>query len=562
MSTEAKEYSVFVISDTVADEDHERTGDHHARSLAGKHHLLEALFRACDLHYRDDGMQKACLHAIGHLCYDHEKNRRIAEQLRAVSIVAKSITTHPRKTDVQTAGCYALAMMCHHSELLQHEALEREMPTEADYEKEKQKLMRKTKMKGGAGGSSGGAGGEDIILMGGVITLPPGKFICLDPVINAMASHIRSRDLVLFGIVALNNICGADGQHQMEIIEVEGHVAIRLAMQAHLNDEEIQRLAMHALGTLALHNADAQTAIINCGAVACITKAMAKHNDKPKLLLEGIAAIGELGSISAANQRAIVEGHAADAIIKAAKIFTSTNSDVAEEACRALGNIGRENEWTAEYICTGGAIEIITHAMEEMSETSVGVDIAAAWAIAHLAKHALQNSSLKDPHSQTVVFTGTNSLKLLCSAMRRRPEDEVLQGACSFAVARLARGNHYHQNEIEMSGMTKLLLRAFQEHPNHKQVQNWSRIALALCRVDVERFETRIEAMSRQRVPAKKKVSLCELAQYARRLKVNDSQVGYFLPVWNEGQDSKDGAEERAGSGAADGMGTGGGGKK
>ena len=100
-----------------------------------------------------------------------------------------------------------------------------------------------------------------------------------------------------------------------------------------------------------------------------------------------------------------------------------------------------------------------------------------------------------------------------------------------------------------MQRMSKLLLRAFQEHPNNEQVQNWSRVALALCRVDVERFETRIEAMSRRRVPAKKKVSLGELARNARRLKVNDSQIGYFLPVWNEGQDSKNGAEERAGSG-------------
>jgi hypothetical protein len=532
---ENKDYSIYAISDTMNDES-TRTGDHHARSLAGKHHLLEALFRACDRHVREDEMIGKCLHAIGHLCYDHEQNRKIAEQLHAISTVAKSISNHPRKVRVQTAGLYALAMMCHHSELMQTEALEREMPTPEDYEKEKQRLMRQTRMKGAAGGDSG----EDIILMGGVITLPPGKYICLGPIVDAIASHIRDRDICLYGIVALNNICGADGRHQMNIIEVEGHVVIRLAMQAHLADEEIQRLAMHALGTMAQHNANAQTAIIECGALPCITKAMAKHNQKPKLLVEGIAAISELGSIRASNQLAVVEGHAADAIIKTAKVFAATDSDIAEEACRALGNIGRENPRTAEYISSAGAIEIVTHSMREMGEEHVGVDIAAAWAIGHLSEHALQNSSLQDHGNGSIVFTGTGSLKLLCAAMRRRPEDAVLQGACCFAVAKLARRNHYHQNEIEMCGMTKLLQKAFLEHPDNEPIQNWARVALALCRISVESPERTVEAYNRSRVPPTKLASLRELSKYARR-----PERGYFLPVWNESKNiEEEGKEE------------------
>ena len=535
---ENRDYSIYIISDTMGDES-TRSGDHHARSVAGKHHLLEALIRACDGHVKEDEMQQQCLHAIGHLCYDHEKNRKIAEQLHAVGVVARSISSHPRKNKVQTAGLYALAMMCHHSERMQHAALERKMPTEADYEREKRRLMKKTRMKGASGGGGGGAGGEDIILMGGVITLPPGKYLCLEPVVEAIASHIRDRDLCLYGVVALNNICGADGRHQMEIIEVEGHVAIRLAMQAHLKDEEIQRLAMHALGTISQQNADAQSAILEAGSLLYITKAMAKHNDKPKLLIEGIAAIGELGSISADNQRHVVEGHAADAVIKAAKVFASQDPDVAEEACRALGNIGRENAWTSEYISAAGAIEIVTHSMFEMGTEHVGVDIAGAWAIAHLANHAMQNSSLLDHHTGSVVFTGTDALKLLCDAMSRRPKDAVLQGACSFAVARLARGNHYHQNEIEMCGMTKLLLKAHRLHPDDEQIQNWSRVALALCRISVDSPERNVESNSRQRVPPTKRASLGELARFARRPKMKGSQVGYFVPVWNQSNEGK-----------------------
>lgn len=531
-----KDYSIYTISDTMGDES-TRTSDHHARSLAGKHHLLEGLFRACDRHVREDEMIAKCLHAVGHLCYDHAHNRTIAEQLHAVSTVASSIATHPRKGNVQTAGLYALAMMCHHSELMQQQALERQMPTPGDYEKEKQRLMRQTRMKGAAGGGGGG-GGEDIILMGGVITLPPGKYICLEPVVNAMASHIRDRDICLYGIVALNNICGADGRHQMDIIEVEGHVAIRLAMQVHLADDEVQRLALHALGTLAQHNADAQTAIIDCGAMLCITKAMSKHNQKPKLLVEGIAAIGELGSLSPANQRALVEGHAADAVIKTAKVFAASNADVAEEACRALGNIGRENPWTSEYISAAGAIEVVTSSMRQMGKDHAGVDIAGAWAIGHLCEHALQNTSLRDHSTSAIIFSGTDSLKLLCAAMERRPLDAVLQGACSFAVAKLARRNHYHQNEIEMCGMTKLLHQAFLEHPTDPQVQNWSRVALALCRISVDSPERVVEAHKRSRVPPRKIASLRELSRYARRV-----EKGYYLPVWNEGK--KDGDAER-----------------
>jgi hypothetical protein len=551
---ENRDYSIYIISDTMGDES-TRSGDHHARSLAGKHHLLEALLRACDKHVREDEMQQQCLHAIGHLCYDHEKNRKIAEQLHAVGIVARSIVKHPRKGPVQTAGLYALAMMCHHSERMQHAALERQMPTEADYEREKRRLMKKSRMKGGAGGAGGAGGGggggseEDIILMGGVITLPPGRFLCLEPVVDAIASHIRDRNLCLYGIVALNNICGADGRHQMEILEVEGHVAIRLAMQAHLADEEIQRLAMHALGTISQHNADAQSAVLEAGALLNITKAMAKHNDKPKLLLEGIAAIGELGSIDAVNQRAVVEGHAADAIIKAAKVFSTSDPDVAEEACRALGNIGRENPWTSEYISAAGAIEIVTHSMRSMGAEHVGVDIAGAWAIGHLANHAMQNSSLRDHHTESVVFTGTDALSLLCVGMRRRQNDPVLQGACSFAVARLARGNHYHQNEIEMCGMTKLLLQAYRTHPEDEQIQNWSRVALALCRIDVESPNQIIESHSRQRVPPTKSASLGELSRYGRRPKQQGgTQVGYFVPSWNEGtkaDETKDGEKRK-----------------
>jgi len=537
-SADNKDYSIYTISDTVGDES-TRTGDHHARSLAGKHHILEALFRACDCHTTEDEMIAKCLNAIGHLCYDHQHNRTIAEQLHAVQTVASSIATHPRKIQVQTAGVYALAMMCHHSELMQQQALEREMPTPADYEKEKQRLMRQSRMKG-AGGGRGGGSEEDIVLMGGVITLPPGKYICLHPIVKALASHIRDRELCLYGIVALNNICGADGRHQMSIIEVEGHVVIRLAMQAHLADEEVQRLAMHALGTLAQHNADAQTAIIECGALACISKAMAKHNQKPKLLVEGVAAIGELGSISSINQRAVVEGHAADAVIKTAKVFAATDADIAEEACRALGNIGRGNAWTAEYISAAGAIQVVTHSMREMGKEHVGVDIAGAWAIGHLSAHALQNSSLRDHATSNVVFSGTDSLKLLCVAMRRRRTDAVLQGACSFAVAKLARNNHYHQNEIEMCGMTKLLHKAFVEHPDDEQIQNWSRVALALCRISVESPERTVEAYKRSRCPQRTAVSLKELSKYARRPK-----RGYFLPERKETKHMEGKTEEQ-----------------
>ena len=109
--------------------------------------------------------------------------------------------------------------------------------------------------------------------------------------------------------------------------------------------------------------------------------------------------------------------------------------------------------------------------------------------------------------------------------MRRRPTDAVLQGACSFAVAKLARNNHYHQNEIEMCGMTKLLHQAFVGHPDDEQIQNWSRVALALCRISVDSPERTVEAYKRSRCPQRTAVSLKELSKYLQTKKKNQHVI-------------------------------------
>ena len=529
------DYGITVASDGVGvDAVHLRRGDNHARSLAGKHHLLEALFLACARHKMDDDVQSKCLHAIGHLCYDHKRNRDIAERIHAVRTIADSISSHEKKVQVQVSGLYALAMICHHSELMQRAALEREMPTPADYEREKKRLMRKTKMKGGAGRSAGADDNEeDIILMGGVITLPPGRYIVLGAVVGAMCGHPMDRDVQRWGIVALNNIAGADGQHQCDVIEVEGHVAIRLAMQAHLADEEVQRLAMHALGTLARLNEDTQRAILMSGACLCIVKGMAKHNASAQLQVEGAAAIGALGSLGDENQRAIVEGHAGDQIIKAARGHPE-DADVAEEVLRAIGNISRGNAWTAQYMAAAGAVDVITGAMARLGEAHAGVDMAGAWAIGHMCVHAMGNSSLRDAHTDKVVVLQHGvTLSSLVLAMRRRTEDAKMQAACIFAIAQLARRNHYHQSEFEMSGAVAAMRHARHAHSSNAEIESWARSALNLLRLDPDDAQHRVEYHGQRRKPLDvSAVTLPNLASYARR------PAEYVIPVRKEEKES------------------------
>ena len=80
-----------------------------------------------------------------------------------------------------------------------------------------------------------------------------------------------------------------------------------------------------------------------------------------------------------------------------------------------------------------------------------------------------------------------------------------------------------------MCGMTKLLHQAFVGHPDDEQIQNWSRVALALCRISVDSPERTVEAYKRSRCPQRTAVSLKELSKYARRPK-----RGYFVPERKE----------------------------
>ena len=431
-------------------------------------------------------------------------------------------TSHEKITKVQVSGLYALAMICHHSELMQQAALEREMPTPADYEREKKRLMRKSKMKGGA---RGGDNEEDIILMGGVIELPPGKYIVLGAIIGAMCSHVTDRDVQRWGIVALNNIAGAEGQHQVDIIDVEGHVAIRLAMQAHVADEEVQRLAMHAIGTLARLNEDTQRSILEAGLCKCIVKGMAKHNASSNLQVEGAAAIAALGSLGEENQRAVVDSHGADQIIKSARSHPE-DADIAEEVLRAFGNISRGNVWTTEYMAETGAIDIITDAMLRLGEEHDGVDIAGAWALGHMCVHSMGNSSLRDPHTSKVVVSGSQTLQMLVTAMRRRPLDATIQSTSIFALAQLARRNHYFQNEFLMKGAVAVIRQAMHTHASNGEIQTWARSALNLLRLDPEDADHRVEYKGRRRKPLDvSAVTLPNLASHARR------PAEYVIPV-------------------------------
>ena len=86
------DYGITVASDGIAvDAVNMRRGDNHARSIAGKHHILEALFSACARHVLDDTVQSKCLHAIGHLCSDHARNRKIAERAQEANSLAKNL---------------------------------------------------------------------------------------------------------------------------------------------------------------------------------------------------------------------------------------------------------------------------------------------------------------------------------------------------------------------------------------------------------------------------------------------------------------------------------------
>ena len=132
------------------------------------------------------------------------------------------------------------------------------------------------------------------------------------------------------------------------MIEVEGHVAIRLAMQAHLADEEVQRLAMHALGTLARLSEDTQRAILMSGRL-CIVKGMAKHNASAQLQVEAQPPLAP--SALSAENREPSSGHAGDQIIKAARGHLRTRR--CGGGPTAIGNIS-ETRGLAVHGCRRG----------------------------------------------------------------------------------------------------------------------------------------------------------------------------------------------------------------
>jgi hypothetical protein len=324
-------------------------------------------------------------------------------------------------------------------------------------------------------------------------------------------------------------------------------VAIRLAMQAHLQDAEVQQLALHALGTLSRFDARCGTAVLECGALHCIVKALAKHNANGALQVEGAACVGAVGALTQDNQRACCEGHAAGQVIKAARSHPD-NADVQEEVLRALGNLSRENAWTSQYIAEAGGVQVITQAMTRLGPARAhpGVALAGAWAIGHMAVHAMQNSSLRDHQTRNVAFTGTGALGCLVVAMQSTPEDTELCAACVFAVCQLARRNHYHQSEIDMSGAVALIRRAMVDHAASEVVQGWGRAALNVTRHDPDAPgmgpEYYVEfAGARRKKNKHAPVTLRNLAWNARR------PAEYVIPIWRDSKGEDDEEDEEKG---------------